>query len=89
MDNELFFKQLEQFVQQHEGQKCSSELEATFHYSTGEVETFQVCELFRANLIISTKKRNKYLYKHDTLINMDHVVKVKFKKPAETSTGSK
>lgn len=81
MDNEVFFGQLEQFTKQLEGQKCSRELEAVFHYSTGEAETFKVCELFRANLLVIAKKRDKYVYINDTLISLDHVVKVKFNKP--------
>ncbi|MER2057847.1 MAG: hypothetical protein ABTA16_03420 [Niallia sp.] len=78
MDKDKFFDELEHFLENLNGKKLPETLKVTIYYSTGENETFNVSDAFWANALVATKKRLKYTYFNNRLINLDHVVKMHF-----------
>lgn len=80
MDKDKFFDELEQLLENLNGSGLPETLKVTIYYSTGENETFNVSDAFWANALVATKKRLKYTYFKNRLINLEHVVKMHYEK---------
>lgn len=78
MDKDKFFEELELILCKIADTKQPETLKVTIYYSTGEKESFNVSNVFWANTLVATKKRLKYTYFKNRLINLDHVVKMHF-----------
>lgn len=80
MDTEIFFQEVEKLIEKYKGKELENHFKVTIYYSTGERDVFEESILFWANALASSKRRDKYLYTNNTLISLDHVVKIKFDK---------
>lgn len=80
MDKEILFQHLEELLKNIGDKESKKTLKATISYTTGEQEVFDVSEVFWAKMMVATKNRDKYLYYQQHLINLDHVVKVRYEK---------
>ncbi len=70
-----FFKEIEEF----EYEKIPGNFEISFFYTSGDKDVFHLDYDPRIHCLISAKKRNKYYFLQDTLINLDNVEKIVFK----------
>lgn len=78
MNKDKFFEELENYLKEIEGKQLPETLKVTVLYSTGDEDVFNVSIAFRANMMVATKNRKKYLYHKNRLISLDHVVKMEF-----------
>lgn len=74
MNADEFFKQVEELKDKN----IPGHFAVTFTYTTGETETFEYHYDPRWYIFHSMEERKQYYLHKNTLINMNHVVKIQF-----------